>query len=69
MLVLSRRTGEVICIDGDIQVVVCKLARGRVSLGVIAPEDVAIRRGELRDSISAQHWDENDLEPDCVEPT
>ena len=47
MLVLSRREGESIVIDGDIRVTVLK-TKGRITrLGIEAPQEVRIRRSEL----------------------
>lgn len=47
MLVLSRREGEVLMIGDDIRVQVFRLANGRVTIGVHAPDDVKILRGEI----------------------
>jgi carbon storage regulator CsrA len=47
MLVLSRKIGEAIHIDGDIVVVVTAIDSNRVSLGIVAPKTVGIRRSEL----------------------
>ncbi len=48
MLVLSRKVGERIVIADNITIVVHKVAGNRVSLGVEAPRDVRVVRGELR---------------------
>jgi carbon storage regulator CsrA len=47
MLVLSRKVGEKLVIDGNITVEVVKIQGNRVSLGIVAPTDVKILRGEL----------------------
>ncbi len=47
MLVLSRRVGEKLVIGDNITVVVNKMAGNRVSLGIEAPGNVRIVRGEL----------------------
>lgn len=47
MLVLSRRVGERIVIDDRITVIVQRVSGNRVSIGIEAPEDVRIIRGEL----------------------
>ena len=47
MLVLSRRVGEKLVIGDNITVVVNRMAGNRVSLGIEAPDDVRIVRGEL----------------------
>lgn len=47
MLVLTRKRGELIQIDGNIQVTVISVQGNRVRLGIEAPDNVAVRRGEL----------------------
>ena len=49
MLVLSRKVGEKLVIDGNITVEVVKIQGNRISLGIVAPSDVKILRGELAD--------------------
>ena len=47
MLVLTRKVGERIRIGDNITVVVTKSVGNRVTLGIEAPRDVRIVRGEL----------------------
>jgi carbon storage regulator CsrA len=47
MLVLSRHANEEITIGKDITVKILHLKGGRVRIGIEAPKDVNIRRGEL----------------------
>lgn len=47
MLVLSRKVGERIQIGDDITLVISKVAGNRVTVGIEAPSDVRIVRGEL----------------------
>jgi carbon storage regulator len=47
MLVLTRRLGESILIGDNIRIVVVEVQRGRVRIGIEAPQDVVIRREEL----------------------
>ena len=47
MLVLSRKVGETIEIDGQIKIQIVKLNGNRVRVGIEAPNDVHILRGEL----------------------
>jgi carbon storage regulator len=47
MLVLSRKVGEKLVIDGNITVEVVKIQGNRISLGIVAPSNVKILRGEL----------------------
>lgn len=48
MLVLSRKTGERIQIGDNITIVVNRVAGNRVTIGIEAPNNVHIVRGELR---------------------
>lgn len=54
MLVLSRKVGEKLVIDGNITVEVVKIQGNRISLGIIAPFNVKILRGELTEQPAAQ---------------
>ncbi len=47
MLVLSRKAGERIRIGDNITIVVNRVVGSRVSVGIEAPPDVRIVRGEL----------------------
>jgi carbon storage regulator CsrA len=47
MLVLSRKVGEQIVIDGDIVLTVVEVSGNRIRLGITAPRDKAVVRGEL----------------------
>jgi carbon storage regulator len=49
MLILSRKVGERIVIGDGIEVVVQRVSGDRVTLGLAAPRDVKILRGELED--------------------
>jgi carbon storage regulator len=48
MLVLSRKIGEKLVIGDNITVVVSRVAGNRVMLGIEAPQEVRIIRGELK---------------------
>lgn len=56
MLVLSRKVGEKIVIDGNITLEVVKIQGNRITLGIVAPSAVKILRGEL-------------IHPESVKPT
>jgi carbon storage regulator len=47
MLVLTRRIGEEILIDGDIHVTVVAVKGNQVRLGITAPSSVLVARLEL----------------------
>ena len=51
MLILTRKVGESIVIDGGIVVTVTRLDGDTVKLGVDAPADVSVYRQELYDEI------------------
>ena len=52
MLILGRRPGESILIDGGIRVVVLACDRGGVRLGIEAPSAVGILRGEIAQAVA-----------------
>lgn len=54
MLVLSRKEGEKLVIGDNITLVVSKIAGNRVTVGIEAPADVKIFRGELKDGEHAK---------------
>ena len=68
MLVLSRKIGERIVIDGRITVVVNRVAGNRVTLGIEAPQNVKIVRGELEPLFSEFHEDESARQHAAVSP-
>jgi carbon storage regulator CsrA len=65
MLVLSRKAGEAIAIDGGIKVTVIAVHGKTVKIGVEAPDDVLISRMELlidSEALSAQDCEINPVE-------
>ena len=58
MLVLSRKENETIVVGDNIEITICRVTGGRVHLGLKAPRDVKIRRGELvRSRNHATDWE------------
>lgn len=49
MLVLSRKVGEELVIGDNIRIVIQRVAGNRVSVGIEAPLEVSIVRGELKE--------------------
>jgi carbon storage regulator len=47
MLVLSRKPGEKLIIDNNITITVLEVSGNRVKIGVEAPDNVRVLRGEL----------------------
>jgi carbon storage regulator len=55
MLILGRKAGDTILIGDGIRVVVLACDRGGVRLGIEAPSDVTILRGEIVSDITAEN--------------
>ena len=53
MLVLTRRVGETIVIEGGIRITVLEIRGYCVRLGVTAPPSVRVDREEVRERLSA----------------
>ncbi len=51
MLVLSRKTGEMIEIGGNITIVVTEIRGDKVRIAIDAPRDVTVHRKEVADAI------------------
>ena len=49
MLVLSRKVGEEIIINGNVRVRIVQIDGGKVRIGFVAPDDVTIDRQEIHD--------------------
>ena len=66
MLILSRRPGEAIVIDGRIRVVVLSSDARGIRLGIDAPTEVGVVREELAERIAEQNR-RAELPPDARE--
>lgn len=55
MLVLRRKIDETLVINGAVTICILGVEGERVKLGVIAPDDVVIVRGELLNAEQQQH--------------
>lgn len=64
MLVLSRRVGEEIVIDGRVRLVVLGVKAGVIKLGFVAPSSVRVDRKELHDRIVSEQGD-GDCDAPC----
>ncbi|AEK58105.1 MULTISPECIES: carbon storage regulator [Acidithiobacillus] len=66
MLVLTRRSGQAICIGDDIRIVVTRIEDGQVRIGIESRRDLLILREELRESVRegnrAAHTNPADLD-------
>jgi len=61
MLVLSRKVGEKLVIDGNITVEIVRIQGNRITLGIVAPQDVKVLRGELDQKQSTAKADVMDV--------
>lgn len=55
MLILGRREGDSIIIDGGIRIVVVSCDRGGVRIGIEAPSNVKILRGEIAQQVAQEN--------------
>jgi carbon storage regulator len=53
VLVLSRKVEERICIGDEITIVVTRISKDKVSIGVDAPKHIEIHREEIYEAIKA----------------
>jgi carbon storage regulator len=54
MLVLSRNTGEVLCVGDDVKITVLSVKGSQVRFGINAPTEVRVDRAEVRRRIEQQ---------------
>lgn len=55
MLVLSRKRGQTIQINNDIEIIISSIDGDSVKLGISAPADVVIMRKELVEEVQANN--------------
>lgn len=53
MLVLTRREGESLKIDGDIEIIVLGIHGGQVKIGINAPTNIKVYREELYERMTS----------------
>lgn len=54
MLILTRRVGETVMIGDHITVTVLRVKGNQVRVGVVAPKEIAIHRGEIYEQIQRE---------------
>lgn len=59
MLVLSRKADTEICIGDDVVITVLSVRGDTVKIGIKAPREVTVHRGEVRDRIEAERKSQN----------
>ncbi|AFS77326.1 carbon storage regulator [Gottschalkia acidurici 9a] len=55
MLILSRKKGESIIINGNIEITIADIQDGKVRIGIEAPKDVDIHRREVYEAIQKEN--------------
>ncbi|MCP1143739.1 carbon storage regulator CsrA [Lysinibacillus endophyticus] len=55
MLVLSRKVGETIWIGEEVEIIVSEVKGEQVKIGIRAPRNIDVIRGELRQDISTSN--------------
>ena len=66
MLILGRREGDSILIEGGIRIVVVSCERGGVRLGIEAPDDVKILRGEIAEKVALENQRATTIPPSLL---
>jgi len=54
MLILTRRSGEVLMIGDDVKLTILGIRGGQVRIGIDAPKDVAVHREEIYNRIKSE---------------
>jgi len=67
MLVLTRREGETLVIDGDIKVTVLSIKGNQVRIGIDAPKEVPIHRQELLNSDNTEAGNKDSIPDDKLD--
>jgi carbon storage regulator len=65
MLVLTRKTGQSIVIDGGIEITVLEVRGGQIRLGISAPIEIKVNRKELLEQREAAALAENGVEAEA----
>ncbi|MES2521493.1 MAG: carbon storage regulator [Gemmatimonadota bacterium] len=55
MLILGRREGDSILIEGGIRIVIVSCDRGSVRIGIEAPPELKILRGEIAQQVAVEN--------------
>ena len=55
MLILTRKKGETIVIDENIEITILESSDGKVKIGIEAPKNIDIHRKEVHQSIQEEN--------------
>jgi carbon storage regulator len=59
MLILGRKEGEEIYLGNNIKIKITDINNGAVKIGIDAPKEVLVLRGELKENIEASNKEAN----------
>ncbi len=59
MLILGRKKGEDILLGNDIVIKIVEVSQGLVKIGIEAPREILVLRGELKERIEASNKQAN----------
>ena len=63
MLVLSRKEGEAIIINGNIEIKIIEISGDKIKVGIEAPHDIKILRSELCQTVESNKQAATKVEP------
>jgi len=63
MLILSRKRGETLLINDEIEVKIIDISGDKVKIGIHAPKDVKILRQELRQTMESNKASSSKMSP------
>ena len=55
MLILSRKVGESLIINDNVEIKILEMSHHRIRIGIIAPKEVVVMRKEVLDQKSSTH--------------
>lgn len=61
MLVFSRKVGDDIIINDDIHIKILSIANNQIKIGIDAPRDIDVHRGEIYRKIHGIEGNENEV--------
>jgi len=65
MLILSRKVGETVYLNEDIEIKIVEVSGDKVRLGIEAPKDVKVLRSELRQTMESNMKASDAVAPDA----
>lgn len=66
MLILTRKVGEALVLDGDIEIKVTEICGDQVRIGITAPSNVRVYRKELYATIQENLSAAESASPDAI---